>query len=139
MTPAVKPQRVSALVKWQGRSSHHVCFECRKQFQKPVMVGGQRLMSGKTVAVYGSFDVPGAYPCPQCGQIMTPMGKNFRAPAQTDTEGWEIARRLAAAGFRHGHTTGNQYPTRLKDVTAFLEENVPRTAGEEVLRKWGRR
>ncbi|WP_146009499.1 hypothetical protein [Deinococcus planocerae] len=139
MTPAVKPQRVPVLVKWRGRPSRHVCFECRKQFRKPLTFQAARSPSGNLFNVHGLGMGAATYPCPQCGQPMTVMGKNFRAPAQADAEGWEVARRLAAAGFRHGHTTGRKYPTRLKDVNAFLEENMQRTDGEELLRKWGKK
>lgn len=132
-----KPTPTPVLLQWQSpRSSHHVCFSCRKQFRKPVTVRGQRLASGKSEARYGHFDVSVLYPCPQCGQTMTHMGKNFRAPALDDLEGWEIARQLATAGFRHKYRTGQEYPTRLRDVDAFLKRHVPRSDGEKLLEKW---
>lgn len=135
-----KPQPVPVPMQWQSpRSSHHVCFDCRKQFRKPVTVLGQRLASGKTEARYGYFDMATAYPCPQCGKTMTHMGKNFRAPAKTDLEGWEVARRLAAAGFIHAHDTGRQYPSRLKDVAGFLAKHVRHSDGAKLLQKWAGR
>ncbi|MEF2278984.1 hypothetical protein V3W47_11810 [Deinococcus sp. YIM 134068] len=139
MTPAVKPRLVPVLVKWKGRPSHYVCFECRKQFRKPLIFQATRSPSGNLSNTHGLGMDAATYPCPQCSQAMIQMGKNFRAPAQADAEGWEVARRLAAAGFRHGHTTGQKYPTRLKDVAAFLEKNGQRTDGEELLRRWAKK
>lgn len=67
---------------------------------------------------------------------MTHMGKNFRPPPQTDVETWAVARRLAAEGYRHDHTNGLVYPTKLKDIPAFLESCQRLSEGETLLRKW---
>lgn len=67
---------------------------------------------------------------------MTRMGKNFRAPPQQDSEAWEIARRLANAGFKHSYRTRQTYPTRLRDVEAFLSGKVRRSDGERLLWRW---
>jgi len=69
---------------------------------------------------------------------MTHMGKNFRSPAQDNTESWEVARRLAAEGFRHSYCNGLQYPTRLKEVAGFLERHRQLSEGEQLLKKWSR-
>ena len=117
------------------RSSHYVCFECRKAFQKPVDVLGQAMAWGKFVPLAIDVGVK-TYPCPQCGQAMTHMGKNFRAPAQADAEAWEVVRRLADAGFKHGYTQGLIHPQRLKDVPAFLEQHRQLSEGQRLLRSW---
>ena len=117
------PQRFIRLQNRSSRTSHHACFACRKQFRKPVdeLVQQNTAWLTRRSIAYDAGLL--RYPCPQCGQAMTHTGKNFRPPAQDDIESWEIARRLAAEGFRHGRTTGMQYPTKLKDVSEFLERH----------------
>ena len=117
------------------RKSHYVCFDCRKQFRKPVDALARISLQGKVLEarLYDSGIV--AYSCPQCAQPMTHIGKNFRAPRQDDIEGWEVARRLTNAGFRYAHARG-AYPTKLRDVSDFLEENKRKSEGETLLEKW---
>ena len=119
-----------------ARSSHYVCFTCRKQFRKPSAAlytadaGGRERLLGR-----GVDEAAFSYPCPQCGQVMRLIGKNFRAPRQDDREAWAIAKQLLYAGFDHGHSTGLAYPTRLKDVDPFLKR-WRLSEGEKLLEKW---
>lgn len=119
-----------------ARTTHYVCFHCRKQFKKP---------SSKTVRVTASFRPISShsgvdkdiydYPCPQCGRRMRMIGKNFRAPKQSDAEGWKIAERLLDAGFSHDYRTGIAYPKRLADVDEFIHHRRA-TESEKLLKKW---
>ncbi|WP_309573138.1 hypothetical protein, partial [Deinococcus sp.] len=111
------PQRIVFKNK-SGRTSHHVCFDCRKQFKKPVEVSAIRLSSGRVISK--RFDITETvYPCPECGQPMLHVGKNFRSPVKEDVEGWEVARRLTGAGFMYAHVWV-AYPTKLRDVPGFI-------------------
>ncbi|MCD0164924.1 hypothetical protein [Deinococcus sp. 12RED42] len=135
----MKPQapfKRRILLGTKGRSSHYVCFDCRKQFAKPTSSIVVRDALGKPMRAGGGFDSGAAeFKCPQCGHPMTHLGKNFRAPVQSDAEGWEVARRLVNAGFRYAHAWG-PYPTRLRDVPAFIEQNSCKSAGERLLDQW---
>lgn len=105
------------------RTSHHACFACRKAFHKPADLSETGwVVLGKTL-----------YPCPDCGQPMTPMGKNFKAPKREDLEAWQVLEILANKGFLHDHNTATQYPTKLRDLEAFLEAHAPKSEGEKML------
>ncbi|GBF06328.1 hypothetical protein DAERI_080119 [Deinococcus aerius] len=125
-----------------ARSSHYVCFNCRKQFRKPFATISKVDLSEREISKFQGVDAEGfSYPCPQCGQELQLIGKNFRAPKQGDLKGWAIARQLVQAGFGYGagwakgSPTG-PHPTRLKDVPAFIERNRRKTAGEQILDRW---
>ncbi|WP_161880905.1 hypothetical protein [Deinococcus alpinitundrae] len=129
------PENTVQIYAQPTRSSHHVCFDCRKQFQKPAKALGQRTRNRKFRSAGVVLGDP-TFPCPQCHQLMTPVGKNFRAPKQTDVEAWKLAEQLVRAGFAHNHTTGTKYPQRLKDVPGFLADHQRRSEGEQLLAQW---
>ena len=56
---------------------HWVCFRCRKMFKKPAEAD---LPAEKR---------PDAYPCPECGEAMHNMGKEFEPPRQSDRKKWK--------------------------------------------------
>lgn len=119
------------------RSSHYVCFDCRKQFQKPSAAQYAVGPSGRPHAEFVGFDsYQLTYPCPQCGKELRLIGKSFRAPRQDDTEGWRVAEMLLDAGFGYWGMWG-PYPTRLKDVAAFIDKHRQKTVGERILDQWG--
>ncbi|WP_425146647.1 hypothetical protein [Deinococcus sp.] len=133
-----KPLKLVRTEYHTARSSHHVCFECRKQFKKPVDGLVTLTLAGKISRTLNYDAGIRVYPCPQCGQPMTHVGKNFRPPAQDDLEAWHIARRLVAAGFKHDHSSGLTYPTSLKDLPAFLEQHRQLSEGERLLKQWSK-
>jgi hypothetical protein len=65
--------------------------------------------------------------------MMTPMGKNFRAPKHADLEAWQVTEQLARHGFVHDHYTGIKHPTKLKDVPTFLGQHPTKSKGERLL------
>lgn len=87
------------------RSSHHVCFTCRKAFKKPADL----IKGGIALGVH-------RYPCPQCGREMTPVGKNFRAPKQRDLGAWRAAQILVRAGVTFDSSGAGVMPTNSKDA-----------------------
>ena len=110
------------------RSSHHVCFTCRKAFKKPADV------------IEGGFIALGLrrYPCPQCGREMTPVGKNFRAPQQRDLSAWRAAQILVRAGVTFDSSGGEVMPTNPKDAMRLARdlETHRRTPGAALLSDW---
>jgi hypothetical protein len=48
------------------------------------------------------------------------MGRDFRAPRQTDKKAWAVVERLIANGFTFSARTGIRVPTELRDVPAFI-------------------
>ena len=120
---------------------HYVCFECRKQFKQNVFPSRETLAPPKRV---GNSKVRGytvwkkeltPHPCPQCSKEMELIGERFRAPKQSDVEGWEVAWRLHRAGFRFWERRGRM-PTHHKDVPDFLAANQRHSEGEQLLDKW---
>jgi hypothetical protein len=71
---------------------HWVCFDCRKQFRKPLMLDGPPTGTRVCTAV--------ASPCPECKGDMTDMGTYFRPPARDDLRSWNHYRRIAEHGYR---------------------------------------
>jgi hypothetical protein len=65
---------------------HFVCLECRKMFKKPAYFC---LPEKERPATFEEYRPP----CPQCGQPMHNMGKEFKAPRQKDTKAWAAVRR----------------------------------------------
>jgi hypothetical protein len=110
-----KPTRVT-------RSSHHVCFHCRKTFKKPASTkSGFVVLSEQT------------YPCPSCQKPMIPIGKNFRAPKQSNIRAWHLAERLYQNGFRFNSSLEGNVPTHLCDLKSFLATRVRKTSAERLL------
>ena len=58
---------------------HFVCFPCRKQFKKP---------AGTREAL-----------CPDCGQPMTPVNKDFRPPRRANENAWKRIKAFEDKGF----------------------------------------
>jgi hypothetical protein len=116
-----KPARVT-------RSSHHVCFMCRKTFKKPSSTkSGYAVLSEQT------------YPCPSCQQAMIPIGKNFRAPKQNNLRAWRLAQRLYQNGFRFNSSLEGRVPTQQSDLKSFLASRVHKTNAEQLLELFKRK
>lgn len=118
------------------RTTHYVCFHCRKPFKKPSTAVFVRGRSGREHLKFSGIDADlYLYPCPQCGRLLRMIGKNFRAPKQSDVEGWQISERLLDAGFSHSSASGLCYPEKLADVAAFIR-CWRASEGEKLLEKW---
>ena len=60
----------------------HVCFDCRKSFKRTPR--------------------PGTAACPDCGEPVIEMGRNFKAPKKTDLKSWDRTKALWLQGERFG-------------------------------------
>ena len=77
------------------------CFECRKSFKRELKRE--------------------PYACPQCGNPMFEMGRQFKAPAQTDVKQW----RKVEALVRGGITFHSQRLYSLRNMPKVLREVAP--------------
>lgn len=66
---------------------HFVCFSCRKMFKKP---SPSDLPAGRLPEAYARY-LP---PCPDCGQPMHNMGKEFAPPGRRDARAWKRIERV---------------------------------------------
>jgi hypothetical protein len=66
---------------------HFVCFHCRKMFKKPSFA---EIHPSQRPATYAKYRPP----CPDCGQPMHNMGKEFAPARRSDLKAWrELERR----------------------------------------------
>lgn len=100
---------------------HFACFRCRKAFKawrwKWREEGGPKPVGRPRYA-------PREVVCPDCGNPMTDMGLDFKAPPKSDRKTWEIMETLAANGFHFrgcGCHVGFKPPKRRRDVPAWLK------------------
>jgi hypothetical protein len=104
------------------RSSHHVCFGCRKAFKKPASTNK------------GWVQLEGySYPCPNCKKPMSQLGKNFRAPRQENIRAWRLLERLFAAGFRFNSSLEGRVPTHPSDMAVFLQARAKPSHAQKLL------
>ena len=91
------------------------CVHCRRSFKRPSIKGGER-------------------PCPHCGATAVQLDRKFKAPPREDQDGWQIVRRLIAAGCRfasaHVQEAGHPkvfvpvaYPTKPREVDDFIRRH----------------
>lgn len=95
---------------------HYACFACRKMFRQPMRHEMARPIAREEKRVS---------PCPQCGQAMTNLGKDFKAPRQTDVKQWQKVQELYANGYSFGSCGccgPGPRPATLQDVKPFLAE-----------------
>lgn len=107
-----------------------VCFACRKVFKQTSLWDLPENM----------LPAPGEERivlCPQCRAPMADIGLDFKAPARTDTKGWEKVRLLYDAGFTF-HSCGccgpGYRPEELRDVYEWIESNRAASEGERLLK-----
>ena len=107
------------------------CFDCRKVFKQTTRWGlpeSERPLPGERRLIV----------CPQCGQPMADMGKDFHAPRSRNVKQWEKVRALYSAGFSFdscGCCGPGARPKTLREVTDFVKSRRPLSDGEELLRK----
>ena len=100
---------------------HYACFACRKMFRH-LPPDPQQVLR-----------------CPQCRRPMTGMGLDFKAPPHTDREAWQVLEILADHGitFYSCGCNGPGYrPRTLRELPAFLESCIPKSAGQALLERW---
>ncbi len=93
---------------------HYACFKCRKTFKRRLMWdinrGDERTVEAK---------------CPQCGELMANMGKDFASPKKNDVKQWQHIQNLYAVGiaFHSCGCTGPGYiPNTTEKLVSYLEE-----------------
>lgn len=114
---------------------YYACFSCRKMFRQPHL----RDLAKPVQLVPGELRI---VKCPQCGEAMHRMGLDFKAPPQDDVKQWKKVEILFQHGFTF-HSCGccgpDLRPAELRDVEAFLADNLPQSEGEQLLVKIARR
>lgn len=94
---------------------HFACFGCRKTFRKPESL---------------------QYKCPDCGEVMVNMGKDFAAPRKRNHKQWAKVQLLAQNGilFRSCGCSGPGYrPKTMREAHEFLSQKT------QTGRVWGQR
>lgn len=94
---------------------HYACFDCRKTFKR-------RLLSD--IESCDEFQVKEAK-CPDCGQLMANMGKDFEAPRKSDIKAWGHIRLLYSVGiaFHSCGCTGPGYiPNTKEKLIAYFRQ-----------------
>jgi DNA-directed RNA polymerase subunit RPC12/RpoP len=85
----------------------HACFNCRKSFKITPRASHRAA-------------------CPNCGGVLSQMGRSFKAPASRNRAQWEKVKRLYAAGFRFSCYRSHcapKLPLKLSEVEAFVRDN----------------
>lgn len=67
---------------------HYICFECRKTFKRRLFIDIRK-----------GNETPHAK-CPQCGELMAEVGKDFKAPAKNAIKEWQHVKQLYMVGIR---------------------------------------
>jgi len=86
----------------------HACFSCRKSFKQSDKPNDENNI------------------CPDCGEIVYRMGRNFSAPKKSNLKQWKKVLLLYSEGFRFvgsGMHDGPKLPEKLSDVEMFLSDN----------------
>lgn len=77
---------------------HFACFGCRKSFKRRLLLEVDEARKESAAAK-----------CPDCGELMANMGKDFEAPAKRDEQAWRHLRLLYSVGIAF-HSCGCSGP-----------------------------
>jgi hypothetical protein len=124
---------------WHNYKDHFACFDCRKAFKQWQWEATDEDEFNRRQKLK---HVPREVMCPDCGESMTDMGLDFKAPRQNDVEAWEVLRVLSEHGFRFfgcGCSVGFTPPETLREVPAWLQEHQKRSESEQLLEQFSRR
>jgi DNA-directed RNA polymerase subunit RPC12/RpoP len=103
------------------RRMQFACIDCRKAFKQQIA----ELASRRKETV-----------CPQCGSKMWEMGRNFKAPKQSDVKQWRKVEALVTNGITF-HSNGShglgRFPQTIGEVKPFLERVRKKSDGEKLL------
>jgi predicted RNA-binding Zn-ribbon protein involved in translation (DUF1610 family) len=107
----------------------YACFSCRKVFKQPSLKGasGHFVPSTQSKASQAKIKAVDAsrFACPQCGNPMEIMGRNFKAPRHANQREWKKIKLLVQNGFRFfssGYNGRNTYPEKFGELGAFLKK-----------------
>lgn len=93
----------------EPHKQHFACFACRKAFKQP---------GSETSGV----EAERPFPCPQCGEPMAVVGRDFQAPPQRAEKQWLLVEVLHSFGviFEPGTTMPRTMPKSSREVEDFL-------------------
>jgi DNA-directed RNA polymerase subunit RPC12/RpoP len=113
------------LFRYHSYNLHYACFDCRKMFnQAPWVRRIDRSKARSEITV----------PCPQCGQPMRNMGKEFKPPRRNNVQQWRKIKLLYHRGYRwetafeqiwsveRGIKVGRTVPVRFSPRASTLRE-----------------
>jgi DNA-directed RNA polymerase subunit RPC12/RpoP len=128
---AVKPKVYRYLIQY-------ACFECRKVFKRPYIVGELEHSAWLSCRISGQkpakpFAAP-SYRCPDCGEKTSLMGRAFRAPRQDDVDRWRAVEVLVRGGYTFWSHVGRM-PETLGEARKYIEQHRRISEGEELVRK----
>lgn len=93
---------------------HYACFDCQKTFKRRLWIDIKKGSKADTIAI-----------CPQCGEKMASMGRDFESPKQKDDKAWQHLKNLYEVGitFHSCGCTGPGYIPRDHDaILAYFEK-----------------
>ncbi len=108
---------------------HYACFSCQKTFKRRLLKDVDRNAETSTEAR-----------CPECGELMANMGKDFKSPPKNDDKKWQHIRSLYTVGitFHSCGCSGPGYiPNDREAIISYLEQI--RSGYEESLVFWRNR
>lgn len=98
---------------------HFVCFDCLVSFKRPASKGAPSDSAHR-------IDSEIEHICPNCGNKLHFMGRQFRPPKKSANNSWYVIKELWNAGFRfigNGSHTGARLPEKKSEVEVFIENN----------------
>ncbi|MGB1295550.1 MAG: hypothetical protein ACPG6V_08720 [Flavobacteriales bacterium] len=87
-----------AMVKYK---EHYACFECQKTFKRKLLSDVKEGIS--------MHETENPAKCPECGDWMASMGKDFKSPKKTDSKAWKHLKSLYTVGITF-HSCGCSGP-----------------------------
>jgi hypothetical protein len=125
---------------WHHYRDHFACFDCRKAFKHWQWEPCDERKFRKQQKLK---HVPRRIVCPECSQPMVDMGLDFKAPAKSNVEAWQVLKALAENGVTFhgcGCFVGFKPPRRLREVPEWLESYRQKSsAAEQLLNRFNRR
>ena len=139
--------------------SHFACFSCRKTFKKAPIIdwAKQRGLEpayskllyvrnpmraeleaklGTTYQAICEAYLESVSACPQCGDQMSAMGLDFKAPRMSDVEAWEIISVLYEHGFAFngcGCSVRYSPPQKVSELEDFFAQHRRLSEGQKLL------
>lgn len=102
---------------------HFVCFACRKQYRARGSEGAiARVWSAQHERFEHRAQTRANVACPQCGETLQALGRDFKAPRWRDRRQWLKVELLWRFGYVYamGWEGPGERPQRLSDAPAFL-------------------
>lgn len=102
---------------------HFVCFACRKQYRARGSEGAiARVWSVRRERFEHRAQTRERVACPQCGEALQALGRDFKAPRRRDRRQWLKVELLWRFGYVYamGWSGPGERPQRLSEAPAFL-------------------